>query len=147
MSKNLYCFPLIKILFSQTCSQTKQFHAMSDRWVVTAEMPCGEGFWYALASSGKLVTSSIRKLIDMDEEREQMYRAYLPSMLQALTLHPLQSSLKASSYTICGGRILLQFPLCPLQCHVAAYTDSDPDFETSSNKFKGLHFLFILPKQ
>lgn len=56
-----------------------------------------------------------------------MYRAYLPSMLQALSLHPLQSSLKASSYTICGGRILLQLPLCPLQCHFAAQTDLDPD--------------------
>jgi hypothetical protein len=31
-------------------------------------MPCG-GFWYAPSSSGKIVTSSIRKLIDMDEER------------------------------------------------------------------------------
>lgn len=57
-----------------------------------------------------------------------MYKAYLPSMLQALSPHPLQSSLKASSYAICGGRILLQLPLCLSQCHFAAQTDLDPDF-------------------
>ena len=65
MSKALHYSPLVKI---PRYSQTKQSHTVSDRWAVAVVMPRG-GFWYGLSSRGKIVTSSIRKLIDMDEER------------------------------------------------------------------------------